>query len=239
MKQIFVKFSFLIFIFGASIAVRAEGQAFDIVGIKPGMSYDEVREAVKKHDPSMLTRYSDTKWVSNITRQPTTIATMTFKKCSAKNSNGLGCDEEIQVTFGQTKKVAYSITRESRNVTARRDELVSAFQAKYKINGTPLYKNNGAGVNFTVDAKGDVKTDGPSCSVNMEGNMPTSTSSACAPQIGHIFMMGNRDVVTDYTITLTNHKLFFESLQLDAERDKSEAEDARRKQIGKATTQKL
>jgi hypothetical protein len=94
-----------------STALHAQPKATDVVGIKLGMSVDEVRAAIKAHDPNMIV----VEWASWNARPGVPASLAKLRGCidPVKGTPKLywACRDLVEVTFGHMSKKALFLHR--------------------------------------------------------------------------------------------------------------------------------
>lgn len=117
----------------------AQSKAPDVVGIKLGMSVDEVRAAIKAHDPNMII----VEWASWNARPGVPASLAKIRGCidPVKGTPKLyqACRDLVEVTFGHMSKKALFLHRElDMGDSTLQQVAIDSLESKY---GSPTYKN--------------------------------------------------------------------------------------------------
>ena len=121
-----------------SSAVQAQPKATDVVGIKLGMSVEEVRAAMKAHDPNMIF----VEWASWNARPGVPASLAKVRGCidPVKGTPKLywACRDLVEVTFGHLSKKALFLHRSlDLGDSSLQQNVVDSLEAKY---GKPSFK---------------------------------------------------------------------------------------------------
>lgn len=139
--KLFRQLAVLSLVMSASNFACGAEKPSDIVGIKLGMTADQVRASLKAHDPNMkIIDYASWKAAPGV---PASLAKI--RGCGTPMPGGVGpydiCKDMIDISFGHVSKKALFIKRQVRfdsNTMLVKNVNDSIF-AKY---GTPTYKSN-------------------------------------------------------------------------------------------------
>ena len=219
----------------ASAFAQGLPESFDVMGVKMGMTVDQVRSVVKSENPklTLLQEY-------NFKPQPGVPGGGVAQLKYCDRSSGTDCSDALTVSFGQTTKVAHYIYRYLKtNGTTSQSAMQSSVTAKYGVSHeSSVNKGMTLGYwSFTdAGAKYPKKVPNPCGAGDSYGPSPVTTAGCGLAIMTTVYAVaGNESINDHFAISAVSHVLFLKDIEgVKAAKSKLDADAVKKANSGAA-----